>query len=415
MRATTGCGARRSSSLRTKSRRRRPCRSSQWISLAMNVSDRRGKPVSRYAIEPVARLALRRASAIGPLEHPAEPLGAAPELETSLDVRPPLPPQPLPPVRPGPFADDPQPERDREARDRLDERLEALFLDQPAHREEAERDPARLRPGAEAMRVHPVREDARRRPCPRQLGGDVAVAGDDTGRPPGARGECRRRDFPGITCMDAEAVRHAEPPRGVRRDRGGAVREVAVDACYLPSAKALGETRRLRARAPRGEQLDSAEEARAAGVERPAVTCLGREHGGEGAARVEGEQLVQQEGLRPARKAAGDHGDAAGHHAPPSNSARARVTTRTSPPRSTGSTGAGYRRRADSTVEISRSGVSSPGSMRSKYPRSAKRRARMSCSRTGSARGTGTARRPEERSSHTVLYPAIETTTSASA
>src|SRR6059058_692933 len=100
MRATTGCGARRSSSLRTKSRRRRPCRSSQWISLAMNVSDRRGKPVSRYAIEPVARLALRRASAIGPLEHPAESLGAAPELETSLDVRPPLPPEPLPPVRP---------------------------------------------------------------------------------------------------------------------------------------------------------------------------------------------------------------------------------------------------------------------------------------------------------------------------
>src|SRR5438067_583438 len=66
----------------------------------MNVSDRRGKPVSRYAIEPVARLALRRASAIGPLEHPAESLGAAPELETSLDVRPPLPPEPLPPVRP---------------------------------------------------------------------------------------------------------------------------------------------------------------------------------------------------------------------------------------------------------------------------------------------------------------------------
>src|SRR5439155_26167837 len=66
----------------------------------MKVSDRRGKPVSRYAIEPVAPLALRRASAIGPLEHPAEPLGAAPEPETSLDLRPPPPPEPLPPVRP---------------------------------------------------------------------------------------------------------------------------------------------------------------------------------------------------------------------------------------------------------------------------------------------------------------------------
>src|SRR5213593_1425705 len=100
MRATTGCGARRSSSLRTKSRRRRPCRSSRWISLAMNVSDRRGKPVSRYAIEPTARLELLPGSNIHALENPAQALRAARELEASLDVRPPVPGETLPPGRP---------------------------------------------------------------------------------------------------------------------------------------------------------------------------------------------------------------------------------------------------------------------------------------------------------------------------
>src|SRR5207249_9939891 len=100
MRATTGCGARRSSSLRTKSRRRRPWRSSQWISLAMNVSDRRGKPVSRYAIEPAARLEPPAGSAICALENPAQTFGAASELEASLDVGPSLPPEALPQLRP---------------------------------------------------------------------------------------------------------------------------------------------------------------------------------------------------------------------------------------------------------------------------------------------------------------------------
>src|SRR5439155_21775594 len=100
---------------------------------------------------------------------------------------------------------------------------------------------------------------------------------------------------------------------------------------------------------------------------------------------------------------------------PSRSSTRARSTIRGSPPRSTEATDATSRRRAARTFLISRSGVSCPGSTRSKYPRSAKRRARMSCSRTGSARGTSTARRRDERSSHTVEYPAIETTTSASA
>src|SRR5438094_9572513 len=59
----------------------------------MNVSDRRGKPVSRYAIEPAG-------SAICALENPAQTFGAASELEASLDVGPSLPPEALPQLRP---------------------------------------------------------------------------------------------------------------------------------------------------------------------------------------------------------------------------------------------------------------------------------------------------------------------------
>src|SRR5437870_11669864 len=59
----------------------------------MNVSDRRGNPVRTYASEPPR-------SGIHAFEDPAEAVGAARELEASLDIGPPAPAEVLAPVRP---------------------------------------------------------------------------------------------------------------------------------------------------------------------------------------------------------------------------------------------------------------------------------------------------------------------------
>src|SRR5262245_5507706 len=89
MRPTTGCGSCSSSRFSTNRRSARPWRSTRCISLAMNVSDRRGKPVRTYAIELAGSLS--PASGIGAREDLAEVGGAAAELEATLDERPPLP------------------------------------------------------------------------------------------------------------------------------------------------------------------------------------------------------------------------------------------------------------------------------------------------------------------------------------
>src|SRR5262245_38685249 len=245
---------------------------------------------------------------------------------------------------------------------------------------------------------------------------DVGVTGDHTSGSANARCQRLAIYFSGIAGMDAEAVGHTEVESDIRRDLGRRVGEVGMDASDGASLQPPSHHRRLLVGSSGSQDFQSMQQALASRLWAQTIARFRREDSREQAGGFQSEQLIQGERFRASWKTARDHNDSfRAHSIWASSSERTRSRILGSPSMSMGNAGGGGAASAVRTRDRRTSGPSSWGSTRPKYPRSARRRARMSCSRTGSARGTSTARRPNEKSSHTVLYPAIDTTTSASA
>src|SRR6185312_9700128 len=313
-----------------------------------------------------------------------------------------------------PFSNDVKLKRTAKPCDCSNENVESFFLYQPSYGQELKPSAIRERVRSKALEINAVRHQVHVGAGLPQLASNIMIASHHTGCLAGTLRKNFWRHLARIFGMNAEAEARAQSHCYALCKLCRGMREIAMNSRHGRAIQTLDCFIRLARYICFCQHMHPTRQSPACSLCCNRFTCFGCENPCQRATLIKRTYFIQRESLRAPGKPAQDHHDLALTHAAlrrqlSNLAARSRITG--SPSRS-GVVGFKEEVNASRTLAIKVSGVRSCGSMHSKKPRCAINRARISCSRTGSLRGTRMARREKESSSHTVLYPACETTTS---
>ncbi len=195
-------------------------------------------------------------------------------------------------------ADDPQHHGDLQPSDCVEQRGEALLLDQPAHGQHPEpRVVVRMGARDETCDVDTVWEEVDPRTRHVDVLRHVGVARDDSSGGPGATSQVDRGDLPGVQRVHAEAEAHPEVTSRAGRDLGGMMGEVAVDSVDVGVLQVFDERRRLVCGVARRQHPEQREQLFDTWLGRLPVARLGRVDADQHALTCEGDQLPESERL----------------------------------------------------------------------------------------------------------------------